>query len=97
VTTHPSGPQDSGRHEPGWYEIRVEGRLEDRWSAWFDGMTLTHGPNGGGVSVLRGHVVDQAALHGLLARLRDIGLPLISVARVEPEEESSPVREASDS
>ncbi len=81
MDTHPAG-----RHEPGWYEIRLQGRLDDRWSAWFDGMTLTtrpQTPDVGVVTVLRGHVVDQAALHGLLARLRDIGLPLISVTRVE--------------
>lgn len=97
MTTHPSGPHEPGQTEPGWYEIRLEGRLEDRWSAWLDGMTVTHCPNGSGVSVLRGHVVDQAALHGLLARLRDIGLPLISVARVEPGAEQSQAPEAADS
>ena len=83
MNTHPR-PTRAGPQEPGCYEIRLEGRLDDRWSAWFDGMTLTTSPGTAGVSVLRGHVVDQAALHGLLARLRDIGLPLISVARVEP-------------
>ena len=64
--------------EPGWYEIRLQGRLDERWASWFDGMTIEAAP--GGVTVLRGHVVDQAALHGVLARLRDLGLPLISVA-----------------
>lgn len=83
-----------GQHEPGLYEIRLEGRLHERWLAWFDGMTLTSIPNpspdipgsaGQGVTtVLRGPVADQAALHGILARLRDLGMPLISVARVEP-------------
>ena len=83
-----------GRHEPDLYEIRLEGRLHERWLAWFDGMTLTSVPDPGpdtprsagqGVtSVLRGPVADQAALHGILARLRDFGMPLISVARVEP-------------
>ena len=73
------------RHEPCWYEIRLQGRLDARWATWFDGMTLTTEPdNGDGVlTVLRGSVVDQAALHGLLARLRDVGLPLVSVVRVE--------------
>ncbi len=84
MTTHPTGRPTPEPCEPGWYEIRLEGRLEDRWAAWFDGMTLTRTP--AGVSVLAGHVVDQAALHGLLARLRDLGLPLISVARVVPPE-----------
>ena len=83
-----------GQHEPGLYEIRLEGRLHKRWLAWFDGMTLTSFPNPsadtqasagqGVVTVLRGPVADQAALHGMLARLRDFGMPLISVARVVP-------------
>ena len=60
-----------------WYEIRLDGRLDERWAAWFDGMSIDTEP--GGVTVLRGRVADQAALHGLLARLRDLGLPLISV------------------
>ena len=63
--------------EPGWYEIRLQGRLDERWAAWFDGMTVEPAPDG--VTVLRGHIVDQAALHGVLARLRDLGVPLISV------------------
>jgi hypothetical protein len=63
--------------EPGWYEIHLQGRLDDRWAAWFDGMTIEPAPDG--VTVLRGHIVDQAALHGVLARLRDLGVPLISV------------------
>lgn len=73
-----------GRDEPGWYEIRLQGRLDERWSTWFDGLDLTISPDGV-LTVLRGHVVDQSALHGLLARLRDLGLPLISVTRVEPD------------
>lgn len=59
------------------YEIVVEGHLGARWAAWFDGLTVTTEPDG--TTVLRGHVVDQAALHGLLQRLRDIGIPLISI------------------
>ncbi len=68
--------------EPGWYEVRLQGRLDRRWSAWFDGMNLTTETDG--TTVLCGPVMDQAALHGLLARLRDLGLPLISVTQVEP-------------
>lgn len=64
-------------HEPGHYEIRVQGRIDDRWAAWLEDMALDSEPDG--VTVLRGPVADQAALHGLLARLRDIGVPLISV------------------
>lgn len=75
-----------GQHEPGVYEVRLQGRLDERWASWFDGMTMTTSRDANGtVTVLRGHVVDQAALHGLLARLRDIGLPLISVTRAGPD------------
>ena len=68
--------------EPGQYEIRLEGRLHSRWAAWFDGMSLTHESDG--TTVLSGSVIDQAALHGLLHKVRDAGLPLISVARLDP-------------
>jgi hypothetical protein len=66
-----------------WYEIRIQGRLDDRWSTWLDGLTLSQTDDG--TTVLRGLVTDQAALHGLLHKLRDIGLPLVSVARTEPD------------
>ena len=69
-------------HGRSWYEIRLSGRLDPRWSAWFDGLSVTAGTDG--TTTLRGPVVDQAALHGLLQTLRDLGLPLISVAPVQP-------------
>jgi hypothetical protein len=72
-----------GRQGPGWYEIRLEGHLEARWAAWFDGLSLTRA--GDGTTVIRGPVDDQAALHGLLGKVRDLGLPLIAVVRVDPE------------
>ena len=62
------------------YEIRVEGHLGTRWSAWFDGLDISSG--GDGTTVLRGPVVDQAALHGLLQKLRDVGIPLISLVPI---------------
>ncbi|MEV0285891.1 MULTISPECIES: hypothetical protein [unclassified Kribbella] len=65
-----------------WYEIRLGGRLDPRWSDWFDGLTLTAGADGS--TTLRGPVVDQAALYGVLQRLHDLGLPLISIAQVDP-------------
>ena len=65
-------------HDGGRYEIRLAGHLDARWASWFDGLTLTHGE---GTSVLSGPIADQAALHGVLARVRDLGLPLISVSR----------------
>jgi hypothetical protein len=73
----------SGREEPVCYEIQVEGVLDRRWSCWFDGLQLTS--DLGGVTVLAGPVADQAALHGLLAKVRDLGLPLLSVRRLDQE------------
>jgi hypothetical protein len=68
---------DNSRPEAGRYEIRLQGHLDNRWAAWFDGLSLSHESDGS--TVLCGPVVDQAALHGLLQRVRDTGLPLISV------------------
>ncbi len=62
------------------YEIRVNGHLGTRWAAWFDGLAITSERDG--TTVLRGSVVDQAALHGLLQKLRDVGIPLISLMQV---------------
>jgi hypothetical protein len=67
-------------HEPGHYEIRLKGHLDDRWTAWFEGLTLTREDNG--ETLLTGPVVDQAALHGLLRKVRDLGIPLLSVTLV---------------
>jgi len=67
--------------EAGRYEIRVKGHLASRWAAWFDGMSLTNESDG--TTSIRGPVTDQAALHGLLQRLRDTGLPLISVTQLD--------------
>jgi hypothetical protein len=66
-------------NEGGSYEIRLKGHLEFRWADWFDGLTLTRESDG--TTVLSGSVVDQAALHGLLGKVRDLGLPLIAVNR----------------
>jgi hypothetical protein len=73
---------------PGRYRIRLEGRLESRWASRFDGMTLTAGSDG--ITVLEGPVVDQAALHGLLRTVNDLGLPLLSVTRVETDRSTCP-------
>jgi hypothetical protein len=59
------------------YEIRVAGHLAARWAVWFDGMTLT--AHDDGTTVIDGAIADQAALHGLLRKLADLGLPLVSV------------------
>jgi hypothetical protein len=66
------------------YEIRVDGHLGTRWAAWFDGLAVTSESDG--TTVLRGSVVDQAALHGLLQKLRDVGIPLISLRQVPSDE-----------
>jgi hypothetical protein len=68
------------RHEPGQYEIRLKGHLDHRWAGWFDGLSLTHESDG--TTVINGSVVDQAALHGLLGKIRDLGLPLIAVRQI---------------
>ena len=71
-----------GHYEAGLYEIRIKGHLDDRWADWFGGLTITLEDNGD--TLLTGPVVDQAALHGLLKKVRDLGIPLLSVMRVEP-------------
>lgn len=68
--------------QPMVYEIRVQGHLGLQWTDWFGGLTITLEDNGD--TRLTGPVVDQAALHGLLKKVRDLGMPLISVNRVEP-------------
>ena len=65
------------------YEIRVESVLDPSWSSWFDGLQITNEPVG--VTVLAGAVPDQAALHGLLTKIHNLGLPLISVRRLDPQ------------
>jgi hypothetical protein len=62
------------------YAIRVEGLLDDHWSQWLEGMTITH--EEGGVTRLEGPLIDQAALHGLLNKLRDLRLPILSLQRL---------------
>ena len=74
----PTGHYD----RPGRYEIRLKGHLGTRWAAWFDGLTITRDTDG--TTIIHGPVTDQAALYGLLQKIRDLGLPLISVNYVEP-------------
>ena len=68
--------------EAGRYEIRLTGHLDARWTAWFDGLTVRHDSDGS--TVISGPIADQAALHGVLQRVRDLGLPLVSVTRIDP-------------
>ncbi len=67
--------------QPVVYQIRIKGHLGPQWTEWFEGMAVTREENGD--TLLTGPVVDQAALHGLLKKVRDLGLPLLSVIRVE--------------
>ena len=69
-------------HEPGRYEIRLKGHLDQRWAGRFENMSFTHASDG--TTILAGPVVDQAALYGLLRKVRDLGLPLLSVIQVDP-------------
>ena len=67
-----------------YYEIRVEGHLSSSWSSWFEGLTIRH--EASGETILSGPLTDQTALHGVLMKIRDLGLPLIAVNRVEHKE-----------
>jgi len=76
----PTGPH----HNPGRYEIRLRGHLDARWAGWFDGLSLSN--ENDGTTIIGGPVADQAALHGLLQKVRDLGLPLVSVTQVQPDQ-----------
>ena len=79
-----TGPHNS----PGRYEIRLRGHLDSRWAAWFDGLSLSN--ENDGTTIIGGPVVDQAALHGLLQKVRDLGLALVSVTEVQPDQPECP-------
>jgi hypothetical protein len=74
--------------QPAIYQIRVKGHLDRHWADWFGGLTIT--PEDNGETRLTGAVVDQAALHGVLKKVRDLGMPLLSVSRVEPDQADAP-------
>jgi len=73
---------DKKHNQQKCYEIRLKGHLDERWSEWFEGLTIT--PEEDGNTLLTGLVVDQAALHGLLKKVRDLGMPLLSVCPLDP-------------
>jgi hypothetical protein len=78
--------------QPVVYQIRIKGHLGRQWTDWFEGLTITLEDNG--ETLLTGSVVDQAALHGLLKKVRDVGMPLLSVVCVKPgQAEASDVNE----
>ena len=82
-------PASTGdQYEPELYEIRLKGHLDDKWADWFEGLTITRADNG--ETLLHGQVVDQAALHGVLRQVRDLGLPLLSVIQVERKPANGP-------
>ena len=83
--THPS---KENHDEPGLYEFRLKGHLDDKWADWFEGLTITRAENG--ETLLCGRVVDQAALYGVLRKVRDLGLPLISVMEVDSKQANGP-------
>jgi hypothetical protein len=72
------------------YEIRIQGYLDQRWSTWFEGLTISYECDD--ITVLRGSLADEAALHGILIKVRDLALPLLSLSRVAPQgpDSSSP-------
>lgn len=76
------GSSTTSQPDGSWYEIRVQGRLDPTWAAWLDGMAVI--PGDAGTTVIRGLVTDQPALHGLLARFRDLGVRLISINPADP-------------
>ncbi|MDQ6754602.1 MAG: hypothetical protein M3017_14680 [Actinomycetota bacterium] len=79
-----NGISTGHHHNPGRYQIRLQGHLDSHWATWFDGLTLT--TESDGTTIISGPVADQAALHGLLQKVRDVGLPLVSVTSVDPDE-----------
>jgi hypothetical protein len=81
---HMTGLESLQFDQTATYQIKVQGRLDERWTHWFDGMSITleQAEDGSTVTALTGSVLDQAALYGLINRIRDLGLSLISVGRV---------------
>lgn len=84
MTNKPTPQIEPGK--PAIYQIRLKGQLAHQWAAWFEGLVISWADNGD--TLLTGPVVDQAALHGLLRKVRDLGLPLLSVFCVEPDQTS---------
>ncbi len=80
--------QKTDPSQPVIYEIRLKGHLDHGWTDWFDGLTITLDDNGD--TLITGPVVDQAALHGLLKKVRDLGMPLLSVIPIGPDQPEAP-------
>ncbi len=75
--------REVGQHDFELHEIRVQGHLDQRWTDWLDGMTVSHHRDG--TTTLTGPLADQPALHGVLNRIRDLALPIVSVRRISPD------------
>jgi len=86
MTNKQNSETDQG--QPVIYEIRIEGHLGQQWTDWFEDLSITLEDDGN--TLLAGPIVDQAALYGLLKKVRDLGMPLLSVIRVEPDQEDAP-------
>ncbi|RME45334.1 MAG: hypothetical protein D6791_11010 [Chloroflexi bacterium] len=84
----PHHPPSEDHDESPIYEIRIAGQLDERWSDWFGGLTLTLDEHGD--TLLTGPIADQAALHGVLRKVRDLGMSLLSVRVQEPGQENTP-------
>ena len=82
---HPSSKDD---YQLGHYQIRIKGHLDEQWADWFGGLTITLEEDGD--TLLTGQVLDQAALFGLLRKVSDLGMPLLSVNPVKPDEADTP-------
>ena len=82
--------QTAKRQAPAGYQVRIDGHLDQRWSAWFDDLTLTRESDG--TTSLSGAVTDQAELHALLMKIRDLGITLISVDVIDPPDKATPVK-----
>ena len=83
--------EESERAQPLVYHIRIQGHLGREWTDWFEGLTIRRTDNGD--TLLSGPVVDQAALHGLLRKVRDLGMPLLSVSCIEPGQAEAKARQ----
>jgi hypothetical protein len=91
--------QPSVRNNGGVYEIKIKGLLDDHWQQWFEGMILKRQESavaGQDTTIIRGWIVDQPALHGLLAKIRDLNLPLISVTEIKSADMSNPEGDQND-
>jgi hypothetical protein len=82
TNSHPPNTQPA---QPAVYQIRIKGHLGCQWATWFEGMAIRQEANG--ETIVTGPVIDQAALHGVLSKVRDLGVPLLSIMEVQPDQQ----------